>query len=308
MRELAAAALKQRHGRQGPSRIAGEGEAGEGDTEEMEREGEHEESMEGGQGMGELAAAGQGGASDSAQREGEAQDLEGKQQDAEKEAAERLPGLRAQQTSSSMASLASRLVAMEAVVKAREEREREKGEEETLVANQQEEEEDDDDDEETKACRNLFKGLVFYLAREVGSYSQFFTRLWRCYLPLLHVASPLIVPLPALATEIAYPAPGSLKLSRRQICSFRIRGKRRVTTRTGPRTVSNCSGCMSHACQPRVCRYCLRSPPLISLLDSRLQVPREVLMFVIRSFGGKVSWEGEEAPVAEDDESITHQV
>lgn len=38
------------------------------------------------------------------------------------------------------------------------------------------------------------------------------------------------------------------------------------------------------------------------------EVPREQLLVVIRSFGGKVGWEGEGSPLKEDDESITHQV
>ncbi|CAI5958147.1 unnamed protein product [Closterium sp. NIES-65] len=38
------------------------------------------------------------------------------------------------------------------------------------------------------------------------------------------------------------------------------------------------------------------------------EVPREPLLFVIRAFGGKASWEGEGAPAPETDEAITHQV
>lgn len=38
------------------------------------------------------------------------------------------------------------------------------------------------------------------------------------------------------------------------------------------------------------------------------EVPREALLFVIRSFGGTVSWDGEGAPFPESDESITHQI
>ena len=41
------------------------------------------------------------------------------------------------------------------------------------------------------------------------------------------------------------------------------------------------------------------------------EVPREALTFVIRSFGGLVSWEATDAPGAsypEADEAITHQV
>ncbi|KAL6494782.1 hypothetical protein OROGR_031582 [Orobanche gracilis] len=37
-------------------------------------------------------------------------------------------------------------------------------------------------------------------------------------------------------------------------------------------------------------------------------VPRESLLFIIPSFGGTVSWEGEGAPFEESDHSITHQV
>lgn len=38
------------------------------------------------------------------------------------------------------------------------------------------------------------------------------------------------------------------------------------------------------------------------------EVPREALLFVIRSFGGAVSWDGEGAPFPEGDESITHHI
>ncbi|CAN1263296.1 Pescadillo homolog [Linum perenne] len=38
------------------------------------------------------------------------------------------------------------------------------------------------------------------------------------------------------------------------------------------------------------------------------EVPRESLLFVIPAFGGVVSWEGDGAPFAEDDQSITHQI
>lgn len=38
------------------------------------------------------------------------------------------------------------------------------------------------------------------------------------------------------------------------------------------------------------------------------EVPREALLFVIRSFGGTVSWDGEGAPFPESDEFITHQI
>ncbi|XP_010551917.1 PREDICTED: pescadillo homolog [Tarenaya hassleriana] len=38
------------------------------------------------------------------------------------------------------------------------------------------------------------------------------------------------------------------------------------------------------------------------------EVPRESLLFVIPSFGGVVSWEGEVAPFKEDNETITHQI
>jgi pescadillo protein len=37
-------------------------------------------------------------------------------------------------------------------------------------------------------------------------------------------------------------------------------------------------------------------------------VPKESLLFLIRAFGGSVSWEGEGAPYPESDERITHQV
>ncbi|XP_024528624.1 pescadillo homolog [Selaginella moellendorffii] len=38
------------------------------------------------------------------------------------------------------------------------------------------------------------------------------------------------------------------------------------------------------------------------------EVPRESLLFVIRSFGGAVSWDGDGAPFPENDEVITHQI
>ncbi|GAU29043.1 hypothetical protein TSUD_165620 [Trifolium subterraneum] len=38
------------------------------------------------------------------------------------------------------------------------------------------------------------------------------------------------------------------------------------------------------------------------------EVPRESLLFVIPAFGGMVSWEGKNAPFAESDQSITHQI
>ena len=38
------------------------------------------------------------------------------------------------------------------------------------------------------------------------------------------------------------------------------------------------------------------------------EVPREALLFVIRAFGGKVSWDGDGAPFDEADEGITHQI
>ncbi|EOY02494.1 Pescadillo-related [Theobroma cacao] len=38
------------------------------------------------------------------------------------------------------------------------------------------------------------------------------------------------------------------------------------------------------------------------------EVPRESLLFVIPAFGGIVSWEGDGAPFAEADDSITHQI
>ncbi|GMI68383.1 PESCADILLO [Hibiscus trionum] len=38
------------------------------------------------------------------------------------------------------------------------------------------------------------------------------------------------------------------------------------------------------------------------------EVPRESLLFVIPSFGGIVSWEGDGAPFSEADDSITHQI
>lgn len=40
----------------------------------------------------------------------------------------------------------------------------------------------------------------------------------------------------------------------------------------------------------------------------RREVPREVLLLVIRSFGGVAAWDGAGSPHAEADECITHQV
>lgn len=38
------------------------------------------------------------------------------------------------------------------------------------------------------------------------------------------------------------------------------------------------------------------------------EVPQEQLLLVIRSFGGTAAWDGPGSPLAEADESITHQV
>ena len=38
------------------------------------------------------------------------------------------------------------------------------------------------------------------------------------------------------------------------------------------------------------------------------EVPREQLLFVIRSFGGEAAWDGEGSPFAEAHEGVTHQV
>ncbi|CAM8898328.1 unnamed protein product [Rhodiola kirilowii] len=38
------------------------------------------------------------------------------------------------------------------------------------------------------------------------------------------------------------------------------------------------------------------------------EVPRESLLFIIPAFGGVVSWEGDESPLKESDQSITHQI
>ncbi|CAI5524843.1 unnamed protein product [Closterium sp. Naga37s-1] len=92
--------------------------------------------------------------------------------DPEKEASEKLPLLRKQATASRMASLQSRLAAMTAAAEANpEEEEKAEGGAGRKGAGgaeaEEEEEEGDEDDEETRACRRLFKGLVFFLGREV---------------------------------------------------------------------------------------------------------------------------------------------
>jgi hypothetical protein len=38
------------------------------------------------------------------------------------------------------------------------------------------------------------------------------------------------------------------------------------------------------------------------------EVPREQLLVVIRSFGGQIGWAGDESPIQEDNDQITHQV
>ncbi|CAI6011913.1 unnamed protein product [Closterium sp. NIES-65] len=94
--------------------------------------------------------------------------------DAEKEASEKLPLLRKQATASRMASLQSRLAAMAAAAEANPDEEEKaeggagrKGAGRAEAEEEEEEEEGDEDDEETRACGRLFRGLVFFLGREV---------------------------------------------------------------------------------------------------------------------------------------------
>nr|AFK42806.1 unknown [Medicago truncatula] len=56
--------------------------------------------------------------------------------------------------------------------------------------------------------------------------------------------------------------------------------------------------------ETRECKNLFRN---VKIFLSR-EAPRESLLFVIPAFGGTVSWEGEGAPFAESDQSITHQI
>ncbi|KAL9231215.1 hypothetical protein vseg_006470 [Gypsophila vaccaria] len=56
--------------------------------------------------------------------------------------------------------------------------------------------------------------------------------------------------------------------------------------------------------ETRECRSLFKN---MSFFLSR-EVPREPLLFVITSFGGMVSWEGDGSPLDESDQSITHQI
>ncbi|XP_074269525.1 pescadillo homolog [Silene latifolia] len=56
--------------------------------------------------------------------------------------------------------------------------------------------------------------------------------------------------------------------------------------------------------ETRECRSLFKG---LSFFLSR-EVPREPLLFVISSFGGMVSWEGDGSPLKESDQSITHQI
>ncbi|KAH9617945.1 hypothetical protein KSS87_014258 [Heliosperma pusillum] len=56
--------------------------------------------------------------------------------------------------------------------------------------------------------------------------------------------------------------------------------------------------------ETRECRSLFKG---LSFFLSR-EVPREPLLFVITAFGGAVSWEGDESPLKESDQSITHQI
>ncbi|CAI5479542.1 unnamed protein product [Closterium sp. Yama58-4] len=141
-------------------------ERAEKSTDEGGEEGKAEAGAEGGAAAAEPAkpAAGEGeGAAAAAAAEPPV--------DPEKEASEKLPALRKQATASRMASLQSRLAAMAAAAEDNPDEEEKAeggaGRKGTGGAEAEEEEEGDEDDEETRACRRLFKGLVFFLGREV---------------------------------------------------------------------------------------------------------------------------------------------
>ncbi|CAI5471142.1 unnamed protein product [Closterium sp. Yama58-4] len=149
--------------------LAGAAAASQGTAERSADEGGEGEKAEGGTDDGAAAAA-----AEPAAGEGEgaaAAAAEEPPVDPEKEASEKLPALRKQATASRMASLQSRLAAMAAAAEENPDEEEEKAERTGSKgaggAEAEEEEEGDEDDEETRACRRLFKGLVFFLGREV---------------------------------------------------------------------------------------------------------------------------------------------
>ena len=59
--------------------------------------------------------------------------------------------------------------------------------------------------------------------------------------------------------------------------------------------------CTIASCSTNICRR-----GMVFFLGR--EVPREQLLVVIRSFGGVVGWTGEESPILDTDERITHQV
>ncbi|CAI5512699.1 unnamed protein product [Closterium sp. Naga37s-1] len=196
MRKLAEAAAAARHKRErkafkaaaaasaallgaAPADADAAADAGDDDAAALEGSAEKstDEGGEEGKAEGEAdGAAAAAAAADPAAGEGEgaaAAAAAGPPVDPEKEASEKLPLLGKQATASRMASLQSRLAAMTAAAEANPNEEEEKAEGGAGrkgaggAEAEEEEEEGDEDDEETRACRRLFKGLVFFLGREV---------------------------------------------------------------------------------------------------------------------------------------------